>query len=164
MILPYTEAQSIAAHHEWKASCGHHCCAAFAGKPLDDVKNSGIKLTGWMNPTMISQCLTGVQSPFEKIVRLSLTPGQILEESTPMARRIFRVQFSGPWMNGPAVGQYKFTHYIALVDGWIMDPLLDCCLLINPKIWLQWAEAAYPKLVPKCTGFHFTHAWDSPKS
>lgn len=161
--LPYTEAESEAATREWKAMCGHHSISAATGLPLERVKKSGVKLCGWMNPTMVSQCLAGMKMEYafkpvsdEKDFYLEMVDGN---EGKP---RIFRVQFLGPWMNGPVAGQYRKTHYIACLNEGIVEPMLDPCKIIQHEEWVELALGMYPDCVKHSTGFRFTHAWSIP--
>lgn len=160
MKLPYTKEQSEHASRVWKARCGHHSIAAATGRTLEAVRTSGIKLCGWMNPTMIAQSLDGMKAPFvlHKLPPLDHPYLALIEENYHPSQ-ILRVQFLGPWMNGPTAYQYQFTHYIACVDGQIMDPITNPCFIQSAESWIDWAGDIYTKGVPNCTGFKFTHAW-----
>jgi len=165
MTLPYTEAESDAAHRKWKARCGHHSIAAVTGKPLDAVRDSGIKLCGWMNPTMITQCLVALDAGFiHQRLPDYAHPYEAFLGANYDATRILRVQFLGPWMKGPVAGQYRHTHYIAFLAGAIMDPVIDCCLLLSADDWIVWACENYPQVIKQCTGFAFTHYWNLAKA
>lgn len=160
MKLPYTQAESERASRGWKASCGHHSIAAAANQPLEAVKTSGIKLCGWMNPTMVSQALLAMQV---KYVKDAIPPGQHpyieLVEGNHGGSRIFRVQFEGPWMQGPVAGQYKHTHYIACLPSGIMEPMLKPAEILPHEEWWDVAEGMYKHAVRGCTGYHFTDVW-----
>ncbi|WP_395736304.1 hypothetical protein [Prosthecobacter sp.] len=162
MTLPYTKAESDTAHREWKAMCGHHSIAAASGRPLEAVRRSGIKLCGWMNPTMVSQCLSGlgVSAILHKLPTVKMNSDELLLEPYYHPRRVMRVQFHGPWMKGPPTVQYRYTHYIACLEEAIMDPLLDTNVLLRMEDWILWACSAYRAEIDECEGFSFTHAWN----
>lgn len=159
--LPYTETESELAAKEWKARCGHHSIAAAANLPLNAIKESGIKLCGWMNPTMIERCLTALSVGFTtRKVEVGKHPYLALVDGNDGSERIARVQFLGPWMLGPITGQYRQTHYIAVMQRGIMDPALGCCEVRSHEEWLELATEWYPKLINRCDGFSISHVWN----
>lgn len=164
MTLPYTAEESEIAYREWKAMCGHHSIAAVTGKPLQAVRESGIKLCGWMSPTMVTQCLLALGAGFIH-QRLPTYPHPYDAFLGPNydATRILRVQFLGPWMKGPAAAQYRHTHYLAFLAGAVMDPVIDTAIMLSAEDWIVWACENYPQVHPKCTGFAFTHCWNISK-
>ncbi|WP_395753349.1 hypothetical protein [Prosthecobacter sp.] len=161
MTLPYTEEESNAAHRDWKAMCGHHSISAASRRPLEAVRKSGIKLCGWMNPTMVSQCLAGmgVRSVLHRLPELKL-PFQALMEPFYHPRRVIRVQFLGPWMKAPPAARYRHTHYVASIDHYIMDPILDTNVLLPFEHWIVWSASAYAEQIDECDGYTFTHSWN----
>lgn len=164
MSLPYTQAESDRASKEWKASCGHHSIAAATSRSLDAVKNSGIKLCGWMNPTMVTQCLRSLGVAFESLL-IPYDPGvhpfaHMVFEKSPVRPRIFRVQFEGPWMKGPIPGRYRQTHYIASLEQGVVEPIYEPAEIMEHADWLDLADHGYKKCIKNCTGYHFTHVWE----
>ena len=159
MKLPYTEEESLAAYRGWKAMCGHHSIAAATGRPLEDVRTSGVKLCGWMNPSMISQCLRALKVSYNKVpvTQTTLQLFETLKQNQGSA--VLRVQFLGPWMKGPAAAQYRRTHYIATGNDRVMDPALDTNVILDFSTWLAWAHGGYAEVCPGSCGFTFTHAW-----
>lgn len=156
--LPFTAAESSAAHDDWNASCGHHSLAAACGVSLEAVRRALPVLTrGWMNPTMIGQTLTALRRGF------SLQRQQF--GTAPFEQRgpcIYRIQFEGSWLNPevPATVAYRYTHYIAVKDGHVLDTALEVDPLWIPwNTWFPRASAEYPATVKRCTGWHFTHLW-----
>lgn len=161
MTLSYTAAESEIASREWKASCGHHSIAAAANRPLDGVKNSGIKLCGWMNPTMVSKALEAMNVACSLLpIAPDRHPYIEMVEGNQGQQRILRVQFDGPWMTGPVAGQYKRTHYIAVLQSGVMEPMLEPCEIMSHEDWWELADGMYKHVTPRCTGYHFTHVWN----
>lgn len=159
--LPYTLAESEAANRDWKASCGHHSIAAATRATLAQVKEACPKLCGWMNPTMVGQTLTGLRVPFTlDPVEAGKHPYLEMVEGNQGKPRIFRVQFDGPWMEGPVAGRYRHTHYIACLPQGIVEPMLNPCVIRTHEAWFELAEDMYKHVVKHCTGFHFTHVWN----
>ncbi len=176
--LPYTLLQSETARRGWKAACGHHSIAA-TGLSLESILAAsvveGIPLKGWMNPTMIFDTLDAL--PGITYLDQELQPPPPLATSAEItthrhnalgghSRQILRLQFEGTWMapHVPAGARYQRTHYIALLHGFIMDPLIDAQMLIPVATWLSEAHAGGPAYLAETsfkgtTGWHFTHAW-----
>lgn len=162
MTLPYTPAQADAAHAQWHAMCGHFAIAAATGRPLDDIRTAGVPLKGWMNPTMVTQTLDALQVRHELCPLVGIDPETALSLVDHGA--ILRIQWAGRWLNPgvPKGAAYQRTHYIALKNGTIMDPMYE------PNVWLpvkNWLPIIQNHLVPQiknATGYHFTHAWTPP--
>lgn len=113
-----------------------------------------------MNPSMVSQCLAGMQvRHFLKIVDPVKDFYLEMVEGNEGMPRIFRVQFLGPWMKGPVAAQYRQTHYIACLNEGIVDPMIEPCEIIQHEEWVELAMAMYPECIKRSTGFCFTHAW-----
>ncbi len=93
------------------------------------------------------------------LVKIGQHPYIEMIEGNTGHSRIFRVQFEGPWMKGPIVGQYRHTHYIACLNEGIVEPMTDPCEIMQHEEWVHLVEGMYPHVVSRCTGFHFTHAW-----
>lgn len=164
MNLPYTQSESQKAHREWKASCGHHSIAAATNRSLDDVRKSGVKLCGWMNPRMVSQCLSSMEVDFHlAFVSPQKHPYMEMVDGNQGQQRIFRVQFTGPWMDGPVAEQYRHTHYIACLQSGIVDPILNPCKIMQHEDWWDIAEEMYQTIVKRCEGYHFSHVWNVSK-
>ena len=163
MPLCFTESDVLEAFKQWKATCGHNACAAAAGKTLEDVRVSGVALKGWMNPTMITQCLTGMKVPFRswKVpVDARIHPfAHMIFEKGPVLPRIFRVQFEGPWMSMPPRFQYRYTHYITSLEEGVVEPMWQPWHPLPHHEWLEFADQ-YPQFIKRCTGYHFTHVWE----
>lgn len=158
ILLPYTPEQSQQAYDEWKAMCGHHSIAAATHASLDRVKQACPKLVGWMNPTMIGTTLHNLGARTKCLTRL---PDDTRFLFTP-GRRVMRIQFEGSW-TGPGVppaAAYKHTHYIAVIDELVMDPMVDSNMLISLLDWLETEQYRVLQDVPKATGWHFTHCWE----
>lgn len=155
--LPYTQAESLAAYRDWKATCGHHSIAAACGVSLDQVKAVCPKLCGWMSPTMISQTLFNLgfnsrKYPVPK--RMNTPPGHMV--------CIMRIQWDGPWCNPgvPAKAAYLHTHYVAvLAGGWVVCTATDGN---TPTPWARWVDAVTSEALESvrgCTGWYSTHIW-----
>jgi len=164
MTLPYTPAEAEAAHDQWNAMCGHFSISAATGRPLEDIRTAGVPLKGWMNPSMIRDTLAALQVPFDRWQFMGTShknPEAILKANNIKGGVILRIQWEGSWMNPgvPAGARYSRTHYIAIKDGTIMDPIFDPSISLRIEDWLQ---AVPSNIVPKikgATGYHFTHAW-----
>lgn len=158
--LPYTAEESDHAHREWKATCGHHSIAAATHRPLHAIRDSGVRLCGWMNPTMVSQCLRSLGADFTlKPIAADQHPYLEFVDGNTGLDRIFRVQFLGPWMQGPVTGQYRKTHYIACLQRGILDTIYSPTTILSHEAWYEDAQEFYPQSSKGCTGFCFTHAW-----
>lgn len=110
---------------------------------------------------MVSECLSRMQVDFSREV-IDPRKDTYLEmvDGNKGQQRIFRIQFEGPWMNGPAAAQYRKTHYIACLQSGIVDPMYDPCEIVQHEEWMDLALVMYPELVKKCTGYHSTHVWN----
>lgn len=161
--LPYNEVESLVAYHEWQAMCGHHSIAAATGKSLDAVKAACPKLCGWMSPTMVTQTLQALKTP--AIFRQTSAMDSQHRNPTffkPPADvlRIIRIQWVGSWLNAgvPAAAAYKRTHYIACLQGHIMDTMRDANVLLTYEQWLA-LQHEHVAQIKGATGYYFTHFW-----
>ena len=155
-ILHYTAEQSDRAHEEWQATCGHHAIAAACGISLDAVRAAFPKLCGYTSPTMLMTTLHALQRGFS-VQR----PGTILARHSPASGpAMFRIQWEGTWLNPevPKAAAYKHTHWVAICDGWVLDPMLHTTVWYPLAVWPRIVDHAI-KDMHRVTGWHFTHAY-----
>lgn len=149
--IRYTEAESEAAHKQWKASCGPHSIAAAMSLKLEDIRQAmltaGISYKGWMSPTYVSRTLDTLGAKYDLAKGL---------KTMSLCEGINRIQWEGPWLK-PGVHPriaYFHTHLVAAFGEMV---LCTCCE--NAK-WIDHAEWRVFHLTeePK-SPFHITHHW-----
>lgn len=160
--LPYTAAESAAAHKLWHAACGHHSIAAATGRTLDAVKQACESRGGWMNSGMISGVLRNLKTvEYTHKPNLPKDPESAINllrlDGRPI---ILRLQFEGSWLNPgtPRGAANQRTHYIAVLGEHIMDTMHGANLLIPISTWLQRQPENIAKF-KRSTGYHFTNSW-----
>lgn len=161
MKITYTDTAARMAHVEWKASCGHFSIAAATGVTLDDIRNAGVPLKGWMNPTMVGDTLHSLKIPHDLLLIANQPPESFLTSERLQTGAILRVQFEGPWMapHLPPGARYSRTHYIATDSHTVMDPMITPDISITRSNWLYWMDREGVGQIKNATAYHFTHAW-----
>lgn len=107
---------------------------------------------------MVSQCIGALGWGFHHVPVKEPHPYLAIYNGG-QARRVMRIQFEGPWMKRAATEQYRHTHYIACVEGEIMDPVISTTETMSAEVWYSMVEdGTYAKAL-NVDGLHFTHDW-----
>lgn len=149
--LRFTAADSNHAHADWGANCGPHSLAAALGRSLEEIqRDMPFEFRGFMSPTEITKTIQVVQPEFQKPVRH-------YEGTKELGNGINRIQWEGPWLDPgkPPALAYRYTHYVAHFDGWVL------CTLCRTAGWIPadfWRDAL--RFLHDKESFHITHHWN----
>jgi hypothetical protein len=168
--LPFTAEEAELANEEWRATCGHFSIAAACNVPLPQVKAAYSKLTGWTSPTMLKEALNNLRRGFAENKLPRGCPHEVVKfarfhNGAPV---IFRIQWEGRWLDEgvPPRVAYFHTHWVAMRDGYVFDPMLFWASWDAVQSWPDRVDAAVrlmardePKPKELVTGWHFTHAY-----
>jgi hypothetical protein len=137
-MVPFSRRESDAAYKSWGANCGPHTVAAFCDLSLHEVRQYFEPFRGTTNPTLMKKVLRtlGLEFTFSKDLR-----------TKQVKDGISYVQFEGPWLKpgALAVARYRYTHWIAVRNGWVFDTLLDSATWLKKEEWLPSFDATVEK-------------------
>lgn len=170
--LKYKPRESKEAWENWRANCGPHSIAAACSLTLREVHLALPNFPGWMSPTMMKETLlwlkwtfkmenTAPKSRIDFVWKKQRNQARIIR---PGGRRIARIQWEGKWLDPdqPPALAYRWTHWVALRDGYVLDTVICAVQWVEEKEWVE-------RLNEFCKregygGWHFTNFLHLKKS
>lgn len=162
---PFTAEQIVAAHEEWKFSCGPAALGALLGWSPDKIRPHfpDFEKRGFTNVTIMKDAL--------RSIGIGFTP---LRKGELPKYGLVRVQCDGPWMypkpgseRWARIEQCKHTHWIASImlpcPGLLpIVSIYDINFGLTPFEW--WKTDGVSQLPAHCPGesgkWHATHCWE----